>query len=160
MSAFEESAPDNETGPDCAICDKNFTKEHLKERHFESAKHYVQKMRKDMGGIFGLNLDAGKHYVYCIVVSPLSDEREFYYVGTSKKPFQRIYTHMRDTGESHKLRNVPSKDGEKLVRKEYEFVRCVDIEEHETMEKARLRERQKMFEIVKEHDVDTVLGGH
>jgi len=160
MSTSEENAADNETAPDCAICDKNFTREHQRHRHFESEKHHVQKMRKDMAKILGLNLDSGKHYVYCIVVSPLSDEREFYYVGTSKRPFQRIHTHMRDTGKHHKLKNVPSKDGEKLVKKRYEFVRCVDIEEHGTVEKARLRERQKMFEIVKEYDVDTVLGGH
>ena len=159
MSASDSNTdPENSVGY-CAICDATFSNEYQKERHYEGTPHKVNKMRKDMGSLLGLNLDSNNHYVYTIVIKPINDDREFYYVGTSRKPFQRIANHMRRNAGNNNIGNIPSKDGEMLVRKKYDFVRFVDIEEHSTKKKAMLRERQKMFEIAKEHDEDIVLGG-
>ena len=142
----------------CRVCNTTFTHKREKEFHYQGTPHKVNKMRKDISSLFDLDLNSGNYYVYTILINPVNHAKNFYYVGTSYKPFERIGEHMKSKGNVS-VGNIPSDDNKKLVRKSYDFIRFVDIEEYKTQQKARLRERQKMFEIAKEHDQDMVLGG-
>jgi len=143
----------------CGYCNKEFRVESRAEEHRDTAQHWMNKARADMSSLLDIDFDKDAHYVYCITITPAeeSDERVFYYVGVTSRPFERMKEHLLKTQGRRKF---PKKNDNGWTGKRYEFVSFKSMEKYEDRGKAELRERKKTFEVSKKYDVDLVLGGH
>jgi len=143
----------------CGYCDKELRSESRAKKHRDTAQHWMNKARADMSKLLNIEFDSNSHYVYCITITPAeeTDNREFYYVGVTSRPFERMREHLQETQGRRKF---PAKNGDGWTGKNYKFVSFKSMEKYEDRGRAELRERKKTFEVSKKYDVDLVLGGH
>ena len=143
----------------CELCGVSFWSEQRMSDHYETSKHKFKVQKKTITSLLDIDPDAENHHVYCIVISPVEDDRKFYYVGMTNDLVRRINSHKRVSEAVSLEKSFPSEDGKRLESKQYEFVRFVDVETYETREQAKLRERQKVYEVAQEYETNMILGG-
>lgn len=143
---------------ECDICEKSFFTQSELENHYNTKTHEK--------GLFISEIDSlsdvpeSEYYVYCIRVSPIDFETEYYYVGLTNNYKRRFWQHKDTESEAHNsLKTFPSDDKNNCVKTKYELTGFERIEGCESKERARIRERELMLEIARDKDTVDVIGG-
>jgi predicted GIY-YIG superfamily endonuclease len=137
----------------CELCDVGFGDRRKLLEHYETKKHKQNKNKNILSDLVGIPEDG--YVVYCIKITPVSQEKEYYYVGRTSDFHTRMRSH-KQVGQPKK--RFPDESKTETVEQYYEFVEFVDVEVCNSKDHAIIRERERAFELAQEKETVDVLG--